>query len=45
MNLYRHDTLKIGYNSDMLSYAGGIVPFSDNPVDKGLIKPSTLHSK
>jgi hypothetical protein len=37
MNLYRHDALKIEYISDMLSYTGGMVPFSDDPVDNGLI--------
>jgi hypothetical protein len=37
MNLYRHDALKIEYDSDMLSYIGGMVPFSDEAVDNCLI--------
>jgi len=37
MNQYRHDALKIEYASDMLSYIGGMVPFSDEAVDNCLI--------
>ena len=37
MNLYLHDALKIECDSDMLSYIGGMVAFSDEAVDNCLM--------